>query len=300
MIGLNKINLQNEESEYFLYSVYEIDENLFHLSLISFEDDKYFKAVLEEEYMRDKALKLRIPYEDYLNETKSALCFVPSDLKFVYDVRKDSKNFMFEWKKLIEEEELKILYGSVVLYVLNMKDIFKSILESFIVKMTNIHNEIAQMKEKVHQLSKDKSETIDLLEQTAEWKQNLEKDLYTKFILVLNSKKEKIRELESQLEETKINNSGQIPGKSADSKNEISKEEKDSLSNVSCEESFTKLIPKRKGRFISKSKVTKSKDLTEASTSTSGQLHNKCRKTETTTSYFNEREYDSDELFDEL
>ncbi|XP_067124133.1 DNA repair protein XRCC4-like [Centruroides vittatus] len=245
MIALTKINLVSFKEDYFLCTLYEQENNQFHILLISLDCDKYFKGILEEEFMKEKALKLRKTYENYLEETKSALKFINSSLKFIYDIKKSGDHYVFEWKKLIEEEEVRVLFGSVVLSVSDVKDVMKYILELFEININKLQSEVVQLQQQEMQLIEDKNETMALLEETTKWKKNLERELYSKFILVLNNKKEKIKELKCQQEETTSKNDNNT-GKCTKSTSENVSGE------VPNEELDTELIPKRKGRYVRK------------------------------------------------
>ncbi|XP_023228683.1 DNA repair protein XRCC4-like isoform X1 [Centruroides sculpturatus] len=296
MIALTKINVVSCKEDYYLCTLYEQENNQFHILLISLESDQYFKGILEEEFLKEKALKLRKTYENYLEETKNALKFINSSLKFIYDIKKSGDVYVFEWKKLIEEEEVRVLFGSVVLSVSDVKDVMKYILELFEINIKKLQSEVVQLQQQEMQLIKDKNESMALLEETAKWKENLEKELYSKFILILNSKKEKIKELKCQQEETTSKNDDNT-GKCTKSTN-VDNESENVSGEVSNEELDTELIPKRKGRYVRKNQT--SRGAKAGSASGSSRSRGKYRKIDAANSYFDEKEYDSDDLFDEL
>ncbi|XP_067125293.1 DNA repair protein XRCC4-like [Centruroides vittatus] len=295
MIALTKINVVSFKEDYYLCTLYEQENSQFHILLISLESDEYFKGILEEEFMKEKASKMKKTYENYLEETKSALKFINSSLKFIYDIKKSNDGYVFEWKKLIEEE-VRVLFGSVVLSVSDVKDVMKYILELFEININKLQSEVVQLQQQEMQLIEDKNETMALLEETAKWKENLERELYSKFILVLNSKKEKIKELKCQQEETTGKNDNNT-GKCTKSTN-IDNESENVSGEVCNEEVDTELIPKRKGRYVRKNQT--SRGVKAGSASGLSRSRGKYRKIDAANSYFDEKEYDSDDLFDEL
>lgn len=153
-----------------------------------------FTGSISKDTLESKAKSLEIPYNEFLQETKNALT-TPNGLSdFLYQWTVGISEF--SWRKT-KSNGLKIIYGNVELSEkANVKD-------EILVRSIDMSNSYKMDKESTLQdlekLQLEHKELYEHYEQCVELKNNIEKTLLSKFILLLNSKKEKIAELQEQI-----------------------------------------------------------------------------------------------------
>ena len=124
---------------------------------------------------------------EYLRETKEILCGNDKGIQFIL------RNTELEWKKNVWT------LGTIKLHpVSDMKIISESFQRSL--KLYQSIQEKVSLLEKENKILKDIKEKLSIdIEKMIEIKSTMEQDLTKKFLLLLNSKKEKLRELENAL-----------------------------------------------------------------------------------------------------
>ncbi|XP_060582727.1 DNA repair protein XRCC4-like isoform X2 [Ruditapes philippinarum] len=144
--------------------------------------------------------RLKIQFNKYVKETLKALTNNgESKHSFQYELKRSKDSAQFSWKKHVEDENITFQLGSAML---------KSRVDSPQM-ITQIYNHcienIGELKTRIHnletdnqRLSQERINALKRLEKCVVAKEELENDLYSKFSLVLNSKKEKIRQLKEQ------------------------------------------------------------------------------------------------------
>lgn len=178
---------QNDQKYYMLYTEWY---------------DSYFKIMLLESavkllvgemstkdvnYFSDELAKST---DEYLEETKEILCGKDKAVNFFVNEK------TFEWKKnlwiigkieLSSPSDIRFIYQS-----------FQQLLKIY-----------QTMQDKMNEMEKENKSLIEMNEELSskmnkmiEMKTAMERDLYKKFIVVLNSKKEKLRELEGKVKST--------------------------------------------------------------------------------------------------
>ncbi|CAF0716590.1 unnamed protein product [Brachionus calyciflorus] len=100
-----------------------------------------------------------------------------------------------ELKKVLEEE-VKVKIISLELKIADdPSPVSERIFNYSITKIDSLESKIDNLQNEVKRLANEKNEAIQTLKECVEQKENLEYDLYSKFVEVLNEKKAKIREL---------------------------------------------------------------------------------------------------------
>ncbi|OAD58192.1 hypothetical protein WN48_11355 [Eufriesea mexicana] len=161
--------------------------------------NSYFKVILLESTMLPLSGEMNIDNvnhfsaelskspDEYLKITEKILCGEDTEIQFFI------KNKILEWKKKVW------IYGRIELH--SISDI-QVVCESFqqLVKFYNgVQNKISILKEENKNLIYINEQLSLKIQNMIELKTTMEEDLYTKFIVILNSKKKKIRELEEAI-----------------------------------------------------------------------------------------------------
>lgn len=123
--------------------------------------------------------------DEYLNDTKKILCGKNNDIQFFI------QNKILQWKRNMWT------LGKIELHsILDIQIICESF-QQLLKVYQNIQDEITTLKEENTNLADTNKELSSKVEKMIEIKRSMEQNLYEKFIMVLNSKKKKIKELEA-------------------------------------------------------------------------------------------------------
>ena len=121
-------------------------------------------------------------------------------LSFVYSASKKGGGTQMEltWKKHILTNNVKFLLGSVTLNI-SREWGYIPLLDFAVSALEENQQEITDFQKKTHRLASERQGALDRLDKCANLQQDIEKDLFGKFKVVLNEKKAKIRRLMEQL-----------------------------------------------------------------------------------------------------
>jgi DNA-repair protein XRCC4 len=144
------------------------------------ENANYFLEQLEESL------------ETYLEKTRQAFSGKNTDIQFFL------QDDIFIWK-----QQNILTRGKIILHlfsnVLIMSDTLKQLLEFY----QKCQEQIIALEKENKCLNETNNKLITDIEKMIEIKNNMEKDLYGKFLLLLNTKKKKIRELQEIVDKNK-------------------------------------------------------------------------------------------------
>ena len=125
--------------------------------------------------------------EEYLQETKEILCGNDKGIQFIL------QNTELEWKKNVWT------LGTIKLHPVSDTKIISESFQRSLKLYQSIHEKVSML-EKENKILKDIKEKLSFdIEKMIEIKTTMEQDLTKKFLLLLNSKKKKLRELENAL-----------------------------------------------------------------------------------------------------
>lgn len=157
------------------------------LDLSIIKGNEQFKGKIQFELFQKISTSLEIEYEIFFNETKNAITTNNGVAEFSYFINEEE----FIWKKN-SSEKLKIIYGKACL---EKCETIQNILFNSVDIISNLKSQLDDYKKdqvtgmvKLNELNK-------LLEQATEFKEENEKEIYLKFICLLNAKKAKINDL---------------------------------------------------------------------------------------------------------
>ncbi|XP_052800293.1 DNA repair protein XRCC4-like isoform X2 [Mya arenaria] len=157
-------------------------------------DGKVWSGTVSEDDLDSLSTKLKMDYKKYVKQTVEALTSVSDTDSFLYQLTSDKNGVEFAWKKHVEDitfqlgsARLKSRPDSAVL--------IKKIFIHCITGMEELKTRIQRLETDNERLSLERMNALKRLEKCVVAKEELENDLYSKFALILNSKKEKIRQL---------------------------------------------------------------------------------------------------------
>ncbi|KAL4224812.1 DNA repair protein xrcc4 [Mactra antiquata] len=170
------------------------------LDLTLCHEGKVWTGSVSEDDLDELSARLKIQFTKYVKETVEALTNNAEGKNvYQYKLKVTKEGAKFSWKKHVPEEDITFQLGSATL---------KPHAESALV-ITRIYNHciegIQELKTRIHtletdnqRLSQERMNALKRLEKCVVAKEELENDLYSKFCVVLNKKKEKIRELKQE------------------------------------------------------------------------------------------------------
>ncbi|XP_069820744.1 DNA repair protein XRCC4 [Dendropsophus ebraccatus] len=160
---------------------------------------------VSKEELSKEAADMEMEHSKYMEELKKAFITVPqTGSKYSFDLVKDEENpemYCFAYEKTLKDVSFKL--GSLRLR--NAPDpvgIIKELINYCLNCATELHSKNEHLLKENERLRKDWNYMHDQLDKYVNSKEELERDLYTRFTLVLNEKKAKIRNLNQKLSQT--------------------------------------------------------------------------------------------------
>ncbi|XP_062592129.1 DNA repair protein XRCC4-like [Saccostrea cucullata] len=203
----NRIELSTGDTVYLLVNYKNEDADEFLLSIS--DGSQVSKGKFDEDDIEEMRKTLKMDYESLLKKTKDALsCETSSGWSFEYKL--NPKRTEFQWY-YAPDEDLTYMLGSCSLKP--AKDPSKSmseILNHCIERQKELKEKVSVLQTDYDRITQERANALKRLEKCVVAKEELEKELYSKFVDVLNSKKEKIRQLKNHY----TNGTDSLPGPS--------------------------------------------------------------------------------------
>lgn len=197
--------IQDLLKNYYLFTtVKDNGEDGFHLILCDGNDS--WEGDISGNDIHDMCSLSSIDYKDYVEMTVQALTGKSGpNISFQYQIDHSSQEYVqFHWKKHIVSDDVKFRLGSTKLS--QSDDSNKTIQKIFdhcIEKISNLNHKITTTQMDNERLSQERANALKTLNNCVSAKEKLEEDLYSKFLMVLNSKKKEIENLRQKVEEQK-------------------------------------------------------------------------------------------------
>ncbi|KAK7481518.1 hypothetical protein BaRGS_00027280 [Batillaria attramentaria] len=166
-------------------------------TLMLTDGEKIWDGQLTEEDLDALSGNLKMDFNTYVSQTVKAFTRRDmADLNFAYQVKPQADGIVdLVWKKQVPGD-IKVKMGSVPLYLKsNSAQSMCEIFSNCIDMMTELHGKIRSLESDNQRLSQERQNALKRLDKCVSAKEDLEKDLYSKFVAVLNSKKEQIRNM---------------------------------------------------------------------------------------------------------
>lgn len=150
-----------------------------------------FLSEIDHEVLQQTAIRLEKSFEEFLGETKVALCTDGGAAGFSYSV--EDNNFV--WRKI--GGSLTVTYGSVIL--LRSPCLLSDVLQNSINVQSHLRGVVQQRNQILLELKEEHEELLEFQRQQEEDNRLYEIELITKCISILNEKKEVINHMKKQL-----------------------------------------------------------------------------------------------------
>ncbi|XP_070565466.1 DNA repair protein XRCC4-like isoform X1 [Ptychodera flava] len=193
--------LEAGTDEYFLLTtLHEEGEDGFTMALT--DGSQAWTGEISIDELESLASDIKMDASEYINQTCKALTREKTgQTTFQYQVKKyKGESIEFSWKKVMDTDRIKFQLGSVVLEkASDTTETVKEIFDFSIEKMGSLHGKISTLEADNARLSAERGKALKRLEKCVELKENMEKDLYGKFQVLVNDKKAKIRQLKEEV-----------------------------------------------------------------------------------------------------
>lgn len=205
-----------KEDYYLLNTIHEDsdgDVESFNLALTNGIDA--WCGSVSGEYMDRTARKLKMQNTEYVDQCRKALSRKNvGSLNFLYEVKSKDSDINFVWKKHLASDNIKFQLGSLTLSESdNPREVIRYIFDSTIESSCILEEQITSLTSDKERLANERATALKRLEKCVAAKEEMEADLYGKFVTVLNDKKVKLRELKAELEDALASESG--PGETS-------------------------------------------------------------------------------------
>ena len=184
---------------YTLYTTY----NGTALSMSMSDGQDTWEGEVTESELQDLASSSNMAPEEHLADTIRALQGDNADGKeFVYLVtRAPSGSRRLAWKKYLSEDNIKFQLGEVTLHpVSSTQRSHFELCDYAINSISELKRQVMAMKADKQRLISERASVLRRLEECVSLKEDIERELFGKFKVVLNDKKSKIRQLGEQVE----------------------------------------------------------------------------------------------------
>ncbi|XP_013783080.1 uncharacterized protein LOC106467290 [Limulus polyphemus] len=154
-----------------------------------------YKGWVTNEIISSIAKDMKMSEEDIKVYADSAFTFNKyGDYQFVYSLNVKPAP-MLTWKKFLQQDKIKVTLGSIPLILIENKLAVSSLLTFVAEEMMSNHKIINSLQEAELRLRKERKEALVQLEKAVACKCQIEEELFAKFVVLLNGKKEKLQEL---------------------------------------------------------------------------------------------------------
>ncbi|XP_033118550.1 DNA repair protein XRCC4-like isoform X2 [Anneissia japonica] len=149
--------------------------------------------------MKSLSEAINMSVDDFTEQTMNAM--TQQEMKhFQYDVKDCGLDRVFYWKKVMASGDIKFQLGSVTLTAVDDTNATTHELYKFAIdQIKTLKGNIRRLDKENSRLSKERKQALQQLEQCTTAKEDLENDLYSKFQVIVNDKKAKIRQLQEEL-----------------------------------------------------------------------------------------------------
>ncbi|XP_025071706.1 DNA repair protein XRCC4 isoform X1 [Alligator sinensis] len=203
---VNRICLASTpDTIYFLQVAWEKDLSTGFVATLSDGQSAWTGTVSEAEISREAA-DMEMEREKYVEELRKALVLEarPANI-YNFDISKDEENadyFHFSYEKNLKDFSFRL--GSLKLQKVSAPaEVIQELISYCLDCIARLHAKNEHLQKENERLRSDWNDVQGRLEKCVEAKEELETDLYQRFVLVLNEKKAKIRNLQKLLKEAK-------------------------------------------------------------------------------------------------
>ncbi len=188
-----KLKVEGDLQASSLFISTEFDERDLNVTLTDCETA--WTGSLSHSQLAELAKKASKEQSQYQKLTLNALNGIDEN-SMICSTTLQGSNVKLSWKELLTDG-IRFELGSMTLYCQDehVKEIHSGLLEHLVQRVNGLQSDFSQLTEVHTQLDRQHKSALEKLEQNIQLKETIEKDLFGKFLLVLNSKKAKIRHL---------------------------------------------------------------------------------------------------------
>ena len=158
-----------------------------------------WKGSLYCDDIRKFAKTAKIDEKSLLDETEKALS-ESNNLEFVFNTKLGhDMSLKLTWKKNLDSKDITLQLGCVQLQPQSNSSVGLKMLNFAVSELAHLSSKIKQMELEMDRIRKERQLAISRLNSAVNAKEELEVDLFEKFILLLNEKKHKIRDISDRL-----------------------------------------------------------------------------------------------------
>ncbi|KAH9519391.1 hypothetical protein Btru_075434 [Bulinus truncatus] len=200
-VVLSEIDNASKDKETFFLQTSLKKNGLEGFNLILINGEEVWQGSVSEDDLDQMSTKIKMDYDKFVSHTRAALTGdITRNSNFeCHFTKQGDKLAQIMWKNILDRN-VKYHLGSTALKKCN--DTPKKICDILSSCVANAHSQqeqIHSLELENERLSSERQIALKRLEKCVAVKVELEKDLYSKFVAVLNSKKERIRQLEEQI-----------------------------------------------------------------------------------------------------
>ncbi|XP_078482211.1 DNA repair protein XRCC4-like [Ciona intestinalis] len=186
----------------------KIDDQVFFVQLSCAENNKYealltdgstcWTGRITDNEIQTSVMELQMNTDTYVSLMHFALCGINTtgnSATFDYALQQNGQDITLQWKKV--DGDIKYCLGSIHLKHSDSAFIMKQILTSCSNYMSKMYTDKGKTERKCLDLEEQFSKCDESLNQCYKIKEEQQTELLSKFVLVLNEKKRKIRELQT-------------------------------------------------------------------------------------------------------
>lgn len=193
-----------EQEDVFLFCNFEQDRKL-HIVLLDVNECKAFSGYVTDIDLRSQAATINMMFSDFISLSTKALTKKEAEgSKFLYSLEKNCENLIFKWKS-VDQDETIISIGNIKVTERDYGSLVKEVFVMLSNELSNLNSKVSSMEEELQSIRKEKEGAVRLASEVTDVKDRVEKELFSKFILILNQKKEKVRSLKRNHDDTLVN-----------------------------------------------------------------------------------------------
>ncbi|XP_019861823.1 PREDICTED: DNA repair protein XRCC4-like [Amphimedon queenslandica] len=260
------VKIETEGDVPSLYLLVNINSE--HVYMQASDAHQTWVGVVTYRQIRETAKKSKSSEREYIDDTCTALTGGEGSFVYTTTLSPSDNSLEFAWKKHLVKDNIKVFLGSVVMETHSAPGIHSKMLEHAVGMVSNSRDIIEELKGERERLTDERSGFIERLTETVNMKDQIEKDLFGKFKLVLNEKKAKIRRLMESLDYFKNKrDKPQADPPSLSAAADTDNEEEEEEEGEEEEEELTRDTPPPKPNPIKLAPTTLHNDWSEQSTS---------------------------------
>ncbi|XP_071853048.1 uncharacterized protein [Apostichopus japonicus] len=198
--SLSSITANGETFFLFTTTIAEEEDNVVSFELVLTDAINAWSGSISNSDLQALCKEIKEDLSKFIEESKEALTQTDdgSNLVFGYQVKslRDGCKEL-AWKRVMQDENIKFQLGSVRLQPADdPSEHMRELLQHSIEEVAASQKKMKHLECEQDRLSSERAQALKRLEKCVEMKEEQDKNLYSKFCVVLNEKKSKIRKLQ--------------------------------------------------------------------------------------------------------